>query len=513
MSTQSLKPGALLRHDTYRIEKVLGQGGFGITYLATDLNLERKVAIKEFFPKEYCDRNETTSHVTIGTKNNVDFVNVLKEKFLKEARNIAKFDNPSIIKIHAAFEENDTAYYVMDFIEGMPVSDMVKKNGPLPVADATEYIEKVGEALSYLHAKHVNHLDVKPANIMIRRGDRMPILIDFGLSKQYDSEGNQTSTTPVGLSHGYAPMEQYNDGGVKEFSPQTDLYSLAATYYYMLSGIVPPQATRLVDEELTFTTSVPQALIPSILKAMSSGRRHRHETIREFLVEIDRALKNAGPVEEKREVVEDIVIPPIEEGTQLPDTSGNPPADNDSTSYEVPKYQGAPTTADVDQNSTFGVPDDNKKSKGKIWIGIIAGVAACVAVILAFVLGGGGNKEKVQPRYAENMEMTFFDNAKGTYTGPLDADGKPDGAGTADIVTEDGKVHYEGNFKAGKMDGNAIYTFADGTKFVGTFTDNRYESGTYTDTDGNFFEGTFDKEGMPLKGTWHYKGGGTKKIP
>lgn len=289
---QALSSGTLLQHETYRIEKVLGQGGFGITYLATDLNLQRKVAIKEFFPKDFCDRDETTSHVTLGTQNTADFVNRLKVKFLKEARNIARFDHPNIIRIYTAFEENNTAYYVMDFIEGESLSAMVKRSGPLPEAKALKYIEQVGKALEYVHTHRMNHLDVKPANIMMRKKDDEPILIDFGLSKQYDSDGNQTSTTPVGISHGYAPMEQYNDGGVKEFSPQTDLYSLAATLYYILSGIVPPQATRLADEELTFPSSIPSKFIEPISKAMSSGRKKRHESVSEFIKEINEAVQH-----------------------------------------------------------------------------------------------------------------------------------------------------------------------------------------------------------------------------
>lgn len=283
---QGLKQGALLHHDIYRIERMLGQGGFGITYLATDLNLDKLVAIKEFFPKDYCDRESSTSHVTLGTQSASEFVNKLKAKFLKEARNIAKFDHPGIIKIHAAFEENNTAYYVMDYIEGESLSQMVKRQGPLSEAKALEYIKKVGKALEYVHSKKINHLDIKPANIMVRRSDDNPILIDFGLSKQYDSEGNQTSTTPTGISHGYAPMEQYNDGGVREFSPQTDLYSLAATLYYILSGITPPQALTLIENELTFPASIPAHLIDPIAKAMSSIRRNRHESVYEFIQEI-----------------------------------------------------------------------------------------------------------------------------------------------------------------------------------------------------------------------------------
>ena len=168
---QALSSGTLLQHETYRIEKVLGQGGFGITYLATDMNLQRKVAIKEFFPKDFCDRDESTSQVTLGTKNTTEFVNRLKSKFLKEARNIAKFDHPNIIRIYAAFEENNTAYYVMEYIDGESLSSIVKKSGSLAEQRAVNYIKKVGDALEYVHARRINHLDVKPANIMVRKKD------------------------------------------------------------------------------------------------------------------------------------------------------------------------------------------------------------------------------------------------------------------------------------------------------------------------------------------------------
>ena len=99
---------------------------------------------------------------------------------------------------------------------------------------------------------------------MVRESDDIPILIDFGLSKQYDLDGNQTSTTPTGISHGFAPLEQYNDGGVKEFSPQTDIYSLAATLYYLVSGIVPPHATKMIEDGIQFPPSFPQSLIQAI---------------------------------------------------------------------------------------------------------------------------------------------------------------------------------------------------------------------------------------------------------
>ena len=284
-----LPAGTLLNQGSYRIERVLGQGGFGITYLATDLHLDRQVAIKEFFPKDFCNRDETTSSVTVGTASNKALIRRLKEKFLKEARHLAKLHHPNIVKIYAAFEENDTAYYAMDFVEGQSVSQLVKNNGPLRVAEALKFTEKVGGALEYLHSQRLNHLDVKPANIMVRYSNSEPVLIDFGLAKQYDSEGNQTSTTPVGISHGYAPMEQYNDGGVSEFSAQADLYSLAATFYFMVTGTVPPQAIVVFNDGLAFPTNFPQNFVDAVRKAMSPAKKQRHETVREFLNELKKA--------------------------------------------------------------------------------------------------------------------------------------------------------------------------------------------------------------------------------
>lgn len=336
----NLKEGAFLHNDTYRIERVLGQGGFGITYLAVHMRLKKKVAIKEFFPKAFCDREADTSHVRTASAANSVTVEKLRNKFIKEAEHIAEMDSPYIVRITDVFEENHTAYYVMDYIEGRSLSEIVKNDGPLPVGQAVEYISKIGEALAYIHSKKMNHLDVKPANIMVRSKDNAPILIDFGLSKQYDSEGNQTSTTPVGISHGYAPIEQYRDGGVKEFSPQTDLYSLAATLYYLLSGVVPPQASTLVENDLTFPTSFPQNLEEPIRKAMSSARKRRQDNIGFFILEINGTCK-----EHTNEVLnkEDTVITCSSDGNEcsekhtigiMSDSDSYQSFDNDGDEYE-----------------------------------------------------------------------------------------------------------------------------------------------------------------------------------
>ena len=245
---QHLTTNSFLQGGKYKIEKVLGQGGFGITYLATQELLDRKVCIKEFFFKDSCSRN-TGGEVTLGTIGNRDLVERFLNKFIKEARTLSQLDHPNIIRILDIFKENGTAYYVMDYIEGSSLEDIVNSRGALSESEAITYIKQVANALEYIHQRSINHLDVKPANIMVRKSDNKAILIDFGVSKQYDSQGEQTSTTPVGISYGYAPIEQYRPGGVITFSPQADIYALGATLYKLVTGVTPLSANLLACGE------------------------------------------------------------------------------------------------------------------------------------------------------------------------------------------------------------------------------------------------------------------------
>ena len=236
-----LKAGAVLQQGKYRILSVLGQGGFGITYLAEQSLLGRKVAIKEFFMKDLCNRNADTSQVTVGSVGSRDLVDRFRQKFIKEARNIASLEHKHIVPIIDVFEENGTAYYVMKYFSGGSLSF----NSAIPEDVALRYTNQLASALRFIHQKRMMHLDVKPSNILLDDEDNV-VLIDFGLAKQYDNAGQQTSTTPVGISHGYAPIEQYRSGGVSAFSPATDIYSLGATLYKLLTGTTPPEAMDIV---------------------------------------------------------------------------------------------------------------------------------------------------------------------------------------------------------------------------------------------------------------------------
>ena len=290
-----LQSGTLLKRGEYRIINSIGRGGFGITYLAEQVNLHRKVCIKEFFPKDYYKRDEDSVSISLLSESFKENMSRFKTKFIKEAQTIATLNHANIIPIYDVFEENGTAYYVMDYVDGESLSAMVKSVGTLSERDAVGYIRQVAAALEYIHEQKIMHLDVKPGNIMVRTKVDHAILIDFGLSKHYDSEsGEATSTTPVGVSHGFAPLEQYQDGGVSTFSPETDIYSLGATLYYLVTGNVPPQATVVAEQGLPQLGALSSNIREAIERSMSYLRKDRPHTIKEFLALLD----NVEPVVE-----------------------------------------------------------------------------------------------------------------------------------------------------------------------------------------------------------------------
>ena len=313
----TLQQDYTLQDGKYRILKVLGQGGFGITYLAIQVRLDRKVAIKEFFMKDFCERNETTSQVTLGTAGSRETVNSCREKFWKEAKHIAHLNHPNIIHIIEVFDENSTSYYVMEYIEGGSLENKLGTTG-LSMSDATRYILQVAETLKYIHKKNIAHLDIKPSNIMLNGNDEI-VLIDFGVSKQYDfSTGGQTSVSPASCSFGYAPLEQYDPDGVKEFSPKPDIYSLGATYFKLLTGIIPLNAFRITKDflqENLKAKGVPTAVISVICKSMEKLQENRFSDVSSFIEELNSISLQVADSSDKKD--ENIAYKQNEEGTAV----------------------------------------------------------------------------------------------------------------------------------------------------------------------------------------------------
>lgn len=297
MEAYTLRPGTELQNGKYSILSVLGQGGFGITYEAEQVLLHRKVAVKEFFMKDCCERDGITSHVTVGTGSQRDLVAKFRGKFFREAQMIAGFDHPNIVRILDVFEENGTAYYVMENLPGGSLTDIIKNQGALLESKAEEYIRQVADALNYIHAKNTLHLDVKPSNILLNaKGEA--VLIDFGVSKHYDNAGEQTSSTPVGTSKGYAPIEQNLDGDVSQFKASTDIYALGATFYFLITGAVPPDAAIVNEEGLQKPVGVSDRVWNVVKQSMQPRRKDRPQTVKEFLALFDRRDATTGSLEE-----------------------------------------------------------------------------------------------------------------------------------------------------------------------------------------------------------------------
>lgn len=241
-----LKVGTIL-HGTYRIESYLASGGFGNTYLANNRSFDEYCAIKEFYVKGVCQRDANNTMISISNTENVENFRQLREKFKKEARRLHSLNNPHVIKVYDLFEENGTAYYVMDYVDGECLSSRLAQHGPLPESLVRNYLSQILDGLESVHDAGIWHLDIKPANIMVDNKSQVK-LIDFGASKQQNSNGGATMSTGVSYTNGYAPGEQMAQS-YEKFGPWTDFYALGATLFKLLTNQNPPSVTDLSEDE------------------------------------------------------------------------------------------------------------------------------------------------------------------------------------------------------------------------------------------------------------------------
>ena len=240
----ALPPGATV--GSYRIEKILGQGGFGITYLARDEKLERYVAVKEYFPTEF-SRRESDGMVYPQSEDDEQVYAWGMERFLDEGKTLAKFKHPNIVRVIDYLEENNTAYILMEYEHGKDLQTILKEKKALSGEEILEIYLPLLDGLSLVHKAGFIHRDIKPANIFIRE-DGSPVLIDFGSARQGLATKTRTLTTLV--SPGYAPFEQYNADGPGKQGPWTDIYALGASMYKSLFGRSPLDAVSRAEERV-----------------------------------------------------------------------------------------------------------------------------------------------------------------------------------------------------------------------------------------------------------------------
>ena len=244
----TLLPVGTILHGTYKIESYLSSGGFGNTYLAKNIEFNETYAIKEFFVKGVCQRDGNSTTISVSNAENTNSFEQQREKFKKEARRLRSLNNPHIVKVYDLFEENGTAYYVMDYVYGESLSSRLKRTKtPLSETAVRNYLSQILDGLEAIHNAGMLHLDIKPANIMVD-SHYVVKLIDFGASKQQSTVGGATMSTGISYTNGYAPSEQMAQSYDK-FGPWTDFYALGATVYKLLTNQDPPSVTDLSEDE------------------------------------------------------------------------------------------------------------------------------------------------------------------------------------------------------------------------------------------------------------------------
>lgn len=387
-NTMYLKANSQLQRGRYRIIRFISSGGFGCTYEAIFTPLNKRVAIKEFFVKDFCNRDAASSRVSVATQSKVDIVAKLKRKFLQEANAIARFNHSNIVRVSDIFEENGTAYYVMDYINGKSLYERTNRTGALSEAVALKYIRQVANALLYVHSRNCLHLDLKPGNIMIDEHDNA-ILIDFGASKQYDEQGENTSTL-LGLNTpGYAPPEQMSRS-FSNFNPAADVYALGATLYKLLTNITPPDSVSILAGIETLS-SLPNWVSPTTRRAVQNAmipqRNKRTQTIAQFIDELDGA--SAYPASN----ASDIEVTVMDDDPTEPKQTPRPrPRQERITPPTSPRQQPKQKTA-----------QKSSSKKGCLWVAL-----AVIGVLLGIIiLGSSGTEPAPEEDYGDTLEVVY----------------------------------------------------------------------------------------------------------
>ena len=296
----NLPNGYLLQKGKYKLTQAIGQGGFGITYKGVwytevkgalgAMRTEVPVCIKEYFFKDYCLRDPQSLAVKVHSDTGKMLFDKFKEKLIKEAKILSEVHHPYIVNVLEVFEENNTAYIAMEYIPGDSLKDKLAHEGMLPEPQVLRYIYQIGEALKFVHKKNILHLDIKPSNILIDKEGNAR-LIDFGVSKRYDVGEQETSTTMLTLSKGFASIEQYDNEGIQSFSPCPDVYSLGATMYNLLTGKIPTESILRATRSLVHPRELNPAISPRteevILKAMEIIPANRYQSIAEMMGALD----------------------------------------------------------------------------------------------------------------------------------------------------------------------------------------------------------------------------------
>lgn len=499
-----LPSGTRLQQGKYIIEKSLGQGSFGVTYKAVtqmkmsgelgSLSAKVNVAVKEFFMSEMNNRGASGA-VVEGS--DISMVQNYRRKFRKEAENLSHLDHPNIVKVLSIFDENNTTYYVMEYLDGESLDGRISRLGKINENDALSMIRQVGAALQYMHEHQMLHLDMKPSNVMCTNDGRV-VLIDFGLSKQYDADGEPESSTTLGLgTKGYAPIEQadYRQDGT--FPATLDIYALGATLFKMLTGLRPLAASELMNEEGFIKGNLEKAgvgptTLAAVCKAMSFRRKDRYQSVRDFLAALPKVAATAYD----------------DEDTEIKRTHAASPQSKPKPEKKQETKQKAKSQPDNGGNVTILTKGVDRKR-----LTIIAGILAAAVVVVIVLLSVDHEKDDdagkvtlVTPDGKKEImvvkDMPY--GSTGIWSGAINSDSIPDGRGVLRYNSNDmqERVEYNGEMKNGLRNGKGRLSYKYGKNFEGTFENDHFSSGKFTGNDGYYFNGTFVND-APYNGAWY----------
>ncbi|MBR5640272.1 MAG: protein kinase [Muribaculaceae bacterium] len=496
-----LPSGTILCGGKYIIDSVIGAGGFGITYAGHHSDLNKKVAIKEFFLSGHNVRNTSNNHVSLQGIEVADF-NHYRQRFIDEGRTLAKLHNEAVVKVLDIFDENGTSYMVMSFVEGITLQRMVENNGPMDYEMAVNYIVQVCEALTYIHSKHILHRDVTPDNIIVTPMQKI-VLIDFGSARNFVENKTQRHTTV--LKRGFAPIEQYSS--ISRKGAFTDMYSVGAVFYYLLTGQCPLDATeRTIEpmkEPIELNPAIPEQINSIIMKAIEMNSAARYQTAQELINDI---FSRDFPEKRNNPEKMDMVLAQSSVSKKNLDSKKNKKNRRRMTKWIIVMAVLAIAVSLSASSFLLWHNDENKKSPQKEnnklanvnkpdYDSIHENSASCDV----YDTIPKGSPKKFTIKEGSSSE-TFY------YTGTT-FNGLPNGIGTGKYSRGD----YIGPYINGVREG-------DNCKFIekigedkGNIYEGHFKNGLYngpckyTQTDGRVFKG-YAKDGLLWNGTWTYQG-------
>lgn len=385
-----LRPGAVLR-DRYLIGKALGEGGFGITYVGMDLTLRMKIAVKEYYPHGLSNRNNDSSNQVTMSKGNHgnEYENEMR-RFLSEARVLACFaDDPGVVGVRDFFQENGTAYIVMEYLDGITLKNYLSQFGPIHPATLAEMIDPILRALQEIHNQNMIHRDISPDNIMMLKNGRLKLL-DFGAARDVSGE----KSLSVMLKPGYAPEEQYRSKGRQ--GAWTDVYAMCATIYKCITGITPDDAIqRVFEDELKKPSElgieIPPRFEQALMQGLSVKIEHRIQTMDALRKAMsndanDKLIIEASNGSENKNAVElsdserTVYCPTEEEGgyTQL----------STDTMVGNPSEECVPDETDSEKQARKPEGKTKATVHKKTFFMVVSGVVLVIAICLILVFGG-----------------------------------------------------------------------------------------------------------------------------